>query len=102
MEAAASFEQALTLNATDSGTQYNWAVAVRRIRPYADALRIADQAIRRWPSFDLAYYLRGRMLMNMGHYEESLKALEQAIALRPDFQEYRDGWRMVNTLLGKQ
>jgi superkiller protein 3 len=49
----------------------------------ADALRVLEQGTKATPSDPEIYYMRGKMLAELGRYEEAASVLERAVELGP-------------------
>jgi tetratricopeptide (TPR) repeat protein len=60
-------------------------IALFNLKRYEEALKAADEAIRRGPGDAAAQYNKGYFLSSLRRHEVALAALEQALTLRPQF-----------------
>ncbi|MDP2816818.1 MAG: tetratricopeptide repeat protein [Polaromonas sp.] len=86
-DAAASYGQALTLNAAFAEAHYNRGnVLDKLIQPLA-ALASLDVAIQCRPVYVEAHFARGSVLRKLGQGEAAVESYGRALAIKPDYAE---------------
>ena len=98
-EAIASYQQAFQLKPNDIELCCCLGDALMRRKQYQAALTCFERATEMQTASHTAWYWRGRALYELGHHAEAMRSLEQALAIKPDFQPARnDRDRIQNQL----
>ena len=88
-EAIADFNKGLQLDPTMSAYIYLYLSMTKLAKGnYSEALSDINQSLNIQPNSEFAYYVRGKIYINMGDYNAAIKDLFSCLQKRPDFSEY--------------
>jgi len=86
-DAEALYRQILALDPAHLDALYLLAVMANQLGRSAEALDLADRAIRSRPEVAEPYAARGNALTGLGRHAEAIASFDRALQLRPDFAE---------------
>lgn len=82
-EAADQFRQALAQEPNDAEAKSWLALALLGLKEYAEATRLAQEAIHAAPDEELTHYALASVLRERNHLQEALSAIREAVRLAP-------------------
>lgn len=88
--AAQLFASCISIDYTNTLAYREKAIAEYEMGNFAEALKTLELALSAKPTYDEAYYWRGRCFEKLGKKEEAIKSYQIALQLSPDYIEPKD------------
>jgi superkiller protein 3 len=99
-ESINAYQKAIEIDQTDPGTVYNLALVYNDMKDYTNAIKYFRMATQLDPKYYKAYTLMGETQMNTGDLEQAVLALENALAIKDDYDRANFQLATVNNKLG--